>query len=237
MIVTQAGTYSGLGYDIGEPGGLSRPTSAQQVADHIRRMIFDNELRTGERVPQDEIASQLRVSRVPVREAVIALDREGWVTNEAHRGAFVTGLDENTVLDHYELLGMIYGFAARRATERGSAAGVAALTEINRDFQAAEDPDELWRTNSAFLRQLLNMAQSRRITAMARILAYHIVSGKYFEAVPGVVRIHKKGLRAVLRAIKAGDGTAAEAEYLAIVRQEALSVVGLLKSRGYFATS
>src|SRR5689334_12612381 len=74
-----------------ETGGLSRPTSSQQVAGHIRRMIFEQRLRAGERVPQDEIAAELRVSRVPVREAVIALDREGWLTSRPHLGAFVNG--------------------------------------------------------------------------------------------------------------------------------------------------
>ena len=217
---------------MGEPGGLSRPTSAQQVADYIRRMIFDNKLRAGERVPQDEIAATLRVSRVPVREAVIALDREGWVTTEAHRGAFVNGLDENTVLDHYEFIGMLYGFAARRATERGTPEGVATLLELGQQLLAAEDPDELWDTNSAFLRQLLNMAQSRRITAMARVLAISLVPGKYFEEVPGVVRVHKKGIRAIMSAVKAGDGEGAEEQYRAMLRTEAASVVSLLRSRG-----
>jgi DNA-binding GntR family transcriptional regulator len=236
VISTQAGAGNRLGERLaGGSGGLSRPTSTEQVADYIRRLIFENVLRAGERIPQDEIASRLGVSRVPVREAVIALDREGWITNQAHRGAFVNGLDEKTVHDHYEFLGMTYGLAARRAAESGSVAGVAVLTEISREFQAATDPEELWRLNSAFLRQLLHMAGSRRITAMARILSYNVVPGKYFEEVPGATRIHKKGLRVLLRAIKSADGQAAQAEYLEIVRQDAVAVVALLKSRGYFA--
>ena len=63
------------------------------------------------RVPQDAIAQDLGVSRIPVREALIVLEREGWVTNEMHRGAFINALDEPTVHDHYELFGLIYGFA------------------------------------------------------------------------------------------------------------------------------
>ena len=70
------------------------------------------------RVPQDAIAQDLGVSRIPVREALIVLEREGWVTNEMHRGAFINALDEQTVHDHYELFGLIYGFAAKRALAR-----------------------------------------------------------------------------------------------------------------------
>jgi DNA-binding GntR family transcriptional regulator len=195
-------------------------------------MIFGNQLHAGERVPQDEIAASLRVSRVPVREAVIALDREGWVTNEAHRGAFVNGLDADTVRDHFELIGFVYGFAARRASERGSADGLARLGELVKEIRGTDDPDELWRLNGAFLRELLAMAQSRRIRAMARILAISIVPGKYFAEVPGVRQVHKRGIRAVHRAIKEGDGQRAEDAYAAMLRAEAESVVSLLTSRG-----
>jgi DNA-binding GntR family transcriptional regulator len=223
-------------FDPADVGGLVRPTSAHQVASHIRRMIFTNQLKAGERVPQDEIAAALRVSRVPVREAVIALDREGWVTIEAHRGAFVNGLDEDTVLDHYDILGMLYGFAARRAAERGAPSDMQQLLEINRRFQAADDADEMWTINNEFMRQLLRMTGSRRITALARLLSVNIMPGRYFADVPGVVRVHKRGVGKIVRAIKAGDGPAAEAAYNEMSRAEAVSAVALLKSRGYIAS-
>ena len=104
-----------------EDGGFSpvplidRPSSGDLVAIHVRTLIFNGELRQGDRVHQDDIARQLGVSRIPVREAIIALDREGWLTITPHRGAFVHGLDEDSLRDHYELLGLVYGLAARRA--------------------------------------------------------------------------------------------------------------------------
>ena len=107
-----------------EDGGFSpvplidRPSSGDLVAIHVRTLIFNGELRQGDRVHQDDIARQLGVSRIPVREAIIALDREGWLTITPHRGAFVHGLDEDSLRDHYELLGLVYGLAARRAVSR-----------------------------------------------------------------------------------------------------------------------
>ncbi|GAA3382553.1 GntR family transcriptional regulator [Cryptosporangium minutisporangium] len=215
-----------------EAGGLSRPTSAQQVAAHIRRMIFEQRLRAGERVPQDEIAAELRVSRVPVREAVIALDREGWVTSRPHLGAFVNGLDENSVRDHYELLGLAYGLAARRAVERGSEDGVTTLANIAKELQATNDADAFSALNTAFLRQLLLMASSRRITAVARVITTNIVPGNFFAEVPGAIRIHKRGLRAVVKALRAGDGPGAEVAFVDTLRAEADGVVSLLADRG-----
>jgi DNA-binding GntR family transcriptional regulator len=82
---------------------LVRTPSGEHIASHVRSLIFEGELRPGMRVPQDAIAQDLGVSRIPVREALIVLEREGWVTNEMHRGAFINALDEPTVHDHYEL--------------------------------------------------------------------------------------------------------------------------------------
>lgn len=213
-------------------GGLHRPTNAQQVADYIRQMIFENRLRAGERVPQDEIAAELQVSRVPVREAVIALDREGWVTTEPHRGAFVNGIDENSTRDHYELLGRLYGFSARRAAERGTPEDIAALSRLHRTLQAATDPHEFSELNLEFLRQITAMADSRRISAMIRLMAVSIVPGTFFAEVPGAMSIHKRGLRGVMRALKANDGDAAELALIDALEKEGDKVVALLSSRG-----
>ncbi|GAA0248030.1 GntR family transcriptional regulator [Cryptosporangium japonicum] len=233
MIVTRADVgASGVEFVADEAGGLSRPTSAQQVAAHIRRMIFDQRLRAGERVPQDEIAAELRVSRVPVREAVIALDREGWVTSRPHLGAFVNGLDENSVRDHFELLGLAYGLAARRAVERGTAEGIASLAETAKELQATNDADAFTALNTAFLRQVLVLASSRRISAVSRVITTNIVPGNFFAQVPGVIRIHKRGVRAIVKALKAGDGTGAEAAFVDLLRAETDSVVSLLEQRG-----
>lgn len=115
------------GWDSGHFPGTVRQTGAQRVAAAIRRLIFEGKLRAGDRVRQEDLADRLGVSRLPVREAIIALDREGWLRAEAHRGAYVAGLDENTVHDHYEILGLVYGLAARRAADRGTPEDMAEL--------------------------------------------------------------------------------------------------------------
>ena len=214
------------------PRGLLRPTSTQQVADYIRRQIFEGKLRVGERVPQDEIAAELGVSRVPVREAVIALDREGWVMIQPHRGAFVVGLDENSTRDHYELLGRVYGYGAHRTAERATPEQIAALATIARKLQAATDPHEFSQLNLEFLRRLVGMAASRRVSATVRLMAVSIVPGDFFAEIPDAIRIHKRHLRAIMKALKAGDGETAEQEIISMLRQESDLVVALLTERG-----
>src|SRR3989442_10074385 len=124
---------------------LARRSSGDEAALLIRRMIFDGELHPGERVPQDDVAAMLGISRIPVREALIALEREGWVTIEMHRGAFVNALDEQAARDTYELFGLVYGFAVRRAIGRGSTQLAAQLDDLARRLMGTEDPQEIHR--------------------------------------------------------------------------------------------
>src|SRR5438874_13485655 len=119
---------------------LARRSSGDEAALLIRRMIFDGELHPGERVPQDDVAAMLGISRIPVREALIALEREGWVTIEMHRGAFVNALDARSVRDNYELFGLVYGFAAERAIARSGAQLVERVTELTAASDAPDDP-------------------------------------------------------------------------------------------------
>ena len=134
---------------------MDRRSSGDLVAVHIRSLIFNGELRQGDRLRQDEIAQRLGVSRIPVREAIIALDREGWVAITPHRGAFVHGLDEDALHDHYEVQGLVYGLAARRATERATDEGLERLHDAQRQLADAVTPDELHEANDVFLRTLL----------------------------------------------------------------------------------
>src|ERR1700761_1897938 len=129
---------------------IVRTPSGEHIASHVRSLIFEGELRPGMRVPQDAIAHDLGVSRIPVREALIVLEREGWVTNEMHRGAFINALDERTVHDHYELFGLIYGFAAKRALARGNDDLVPQLVAIQAQFAGASTAEEHYDLSIAF---------------------------------------------------------------------------------------
>jgi len=213
---------------------MDRRSSGELVAVHIRALIFNGRLRQGDRVRQDEIAEELGVSRIPVREAIIALDREGWVTITPHRGAFVHGLDEDSVRDHYELLGLVYGLAARRATERATPELGARLVEAQHEFEAAESPAALHDANDEFLRTLLGMAQAPRLGAVLRGMST-VVPGNFFELVPGAVEVQQQGTAAIAAAIGSGDPDAAAEASLHLLRHQGDLVIKLLASRGMFA--
>jgi len=183
---------------------VDRRNSGEQIAAAVRASIFDGELRAGDRIRQDDLAATHGVSRIPVREAMIALDREGWVTIEPHRGAFVNGFGEASVRDHYELLGMTYGLAARRAAERGSGDAKAELSVRRKALIAAGDVEEFSERNEAYFRQVFRMAESPRFIQVLQVLAA-IVPGNFFERVPGTEAVQRRSIGGINKAIVTGD--------------------------------
>lgn len=227
------GTQAASGADLLPSQNLSRMSSGEQVRLYVRRLIFDGVLRQGQRVPQDAIAQTLGVSRIPVREALIALEREGWMTIIPHRGVFVNALDESSVHDHYELYGLFYGFAVRRAVERRGPELAERLAPIQKQIADTEDVERLHELTLQFHRLVVESAQSPRLRSMLRQMT-GIVPGNFFELVPGADAVERRGTAAIVRAIRKGDAAQAEAEYATMLRRQGDLVADLFRGRGMF---
>jgi DNA-binding GntR family transcriptional regulator len=212
---------------------LTRRSSGEDAARLIRGWIFDGELRPGERVPQGRIAEELGISRIPVREALIALDREGWVTIELHRGAFVNALDEHAVRDHYEVLGVVYGFAVRQATLYRDDASDMALVAIEEQLRRATTAGTLYPLAVSFHATIVARARSPRIRALLRAMP-PLVPGDFFELVGDAIDGQRDALLAIGAAIRAGDRDGASQRYVDMTSRNTQLVVDVFRTRGLF---
>jgi len=104
------------------------PAVADAVIAEIRNAIVDGTLPPGSRIKQEDLAARLRVSRAPIRHALMALKRDGLVQIRHHRGAIVSPLDVVFMSDLYELREVIEGYVVARLAER-----------------ARFDPSPLWK--------------------------------------------------------------------------------------------
>ena len=188
---------------------LARRSVGEVVADHIRQLVFLGELRDGERVPQREIAESLGVSSVPVREALVALQREGVVTIAPNRGAFVNGLDANVVTEQFYVFGRIYGLAARRAAERAERSLVEELSDLAARISAERDLDALLTLSIRFELRILDTGGSKRLRALFAPLS-RIVPGNFYVTIPGSAEAARRGISEMAAAIGSGRPDAAE---------------------------
>jgi DNA-binding GntR family transcriptional regulator len=188
---------------------VARRSVGEGVADHIRQLVFFGELRDGERVPQREIAQALGVSSVPVREALASLQREGVVTIEPNRGAFVNALDANVVREQFYIFGRIYGLATRITTERAEPSVLAALSELAERIEAERDLDALLALSIQFQMLIVDQGGSKRLRALVTPFS-RIVPGNFYVTIPGSTEVTRRAVAAMAEAIESGRPDAAE---------------------------
>ena len=79
----------------------SRPTLKDEAAQYVRDRILTGVRKPGMKIDQDAVADDLGARRLPVREALIALEAEGLVETIARRGLYVAALSPSDIRDHY----------------------------------------------------------------------------------------------------------------------------------------
>ena len=99
----------------GQEPAVSATETAYQA---IRREILSNKLRSGDPVPVERFVDELRLSRTPVREAILRLQREGLIEIRPRMGTFVSHLDIRQIREMYELRRLLEGYAAKLAAAR-----------------------------------------------------------------------------------------------------------------------
>jgi DNA-binding GntR family transcriptional regulator len=118
---------------------LRKQATHELVAAVLREAITTGVLRANQPLPQDEIASRLRVSHIPVREALRQLQSEGLVTYQPNRGASVSALTPDEIREIYEIRVILESAALRQAVPRLSAAAIAQARAILDRAEQAED--------------------------------------------------------------------------------------------------
>jgi DNA-binding GntR family transcriptional regulator len=192
-----------------------RRSSAEDAASYISRLIFDGELRPGSRIVQEQIAELLGMSKVPVREALVALERDGWVTLEQYRGAFVNPITREGIAEHYrELAATILNYLLRRAAIRQNPSVIASLRRIADAFASAGEPADVFDVNQELNAVLISdMADPPRARMLLRTLqASAFVPGNTYELIPATADVPKRFFTAIADAVEVCDFEALERE-------------------------
>ena len=116
---------------------VKRRSLADEVTDQIRDMILAGRLQPGDRVGEAEISQRLRVSRGPVREALVRLEQEGLVASEWHKGAAVTDLSRVDVIELATLRVALEKLAITGACRSATEEDLAVLRDIVEHMRAA----------------------------------------------------------------------------------------------------
>jgi len=151
---------------------LTAPVSrsaGDAAAELVREAILDGRLLPGQRLKEGALASDLGISRTPVREALRLLETEGLVASLRNRGTFVRDYSADDIRDIYEIRALLETQAARRAAERCTPADHEALRASCERFERSDaDTFAFNRENLIFHATILRISGSERLTVMAR---------------------------------------------------------------------
>jgi DNA-binding GntR family transcriptional regulator len=197
-----------LGKTAGDAPLLDRSSTAERVADVLRRRITEGDLPPRTHLSEEQLIRVLRVSRNTLREAFRLLSHEGLLVHEMHRGVFVRELDEDDLVDLYRLRRAIECDVVRSLAH----VGPEALRPLGDDVAAAEaaadrgDWVAVGTANMQFHRDLVALAGSPRTGQVAeRLLAEMRLA---FHAVASPQRLHEGYVarnRSLLELLAAGE--------------------------------
>ena len=206
-------------------------SSVDQAANYLRRLIFGGILPAGSRVPQDDIASTLGMTRIPVREALHVLELEGRVRIEPNRGAFVVAVTAQSARDSNDLYMVLHRFASERALARQTPETLAGLKRANDDVQNATDLVDLHHTFDAFQDFIVRVGLDNRLASFIARLR-HASPETLFEYDPTIEKHVRRCARLTVAAFKEGDLEKMEAVMNDYQEENFKRIVPLLQAEG-----
>src|SRR3984885_385574 len=120
---------------------IPRQSLAAAVVERLRDKILHGELREGEQLRQDAIAAEFQISRIPVREALSHLAAEGLITIVANRGAVVSALSPDEIMQLFETRAVLECYMLRQAIANFAEKDFQTAEEILRHFEESLDND------------------------------------------------------------------------------------------------
>lgn len=150
--------------------GLVRPSELNDWAyETIKKMILDMDFAAGEQLPIDALAEHMKISRTPIREALLRLESEGLVRAAPRVGFFVRRITKQDLRELFELREITEGYAAEKAALRLSAEDFDHLEQLQRASErsvAVEDMKGFTEAEIGLHSLILNSADNRRLLKM-----------------------------------------------------------------------
>src|SRR5215468_3954812 len=151
---------------------IPRQSLTSAVADKLRDQIIRGEIVEGTQLRQDAIATQYRVSRIPVREALRQLDAEGLITIVPNRGAVVPALSPDDIEELFSIRALLEPEILKRSIPHLTEGDFSEAERVLRTFVSElrrDDHVSAWgRLNWQFHSKLYSRANQPRSLAIIR---------------------------------------------------------------------
>ena len=188
-------------------------TAEEEAYNFLLEAICCGRYRKGDRLIAEDIAGEIGMSRMPVREAFRRLDAQGLVTLRPNRGAIVSGLDIDELHEVFEMRSALEGLAVRVAVAHIGERQLAALERLLDEMDDYRDESAEWVSrHRKFHEYLCSLSERPRLLKQISAL-YALIEApmrlwlQHIEKPLSARQEHQ----IILDAIRAGDASKAEA--------------------------
>ena len=144
-----------------EPRSLLNVKSLkEQVYEYLRDQMRHGGILPGSAIDMEETSKKLGVSKTPLRDALLQLEMEDFVTILPRRMVIVNALTEQDIRNYYEIIGGLESMALLKAADGLKPSDIEALDALNKDMAqgiAAGDFDTYYAKNLAFHNVFLDL--------------------------------------------------------------------------------
>ncbi|MBC6680281.1 GntR family transcriptional regulator [Zhenpiania hominis] len=147
-----------------EPKG-NAPISSS-LFSQLQKDILTGKLKPGQKLTEQAICKEYKVSRTPVREALRQLEMDGLVENILNRGSFVIGLSQQDFVDMFQLRKIYEIQAVKWAIERITDDEMDALEEtfeFMEFYTLRNDVDKMLTINAGFHQIIYEASHNRML--------------------------------------------------------------------------
>jgi DNA-binding GntR family transcriptional regulator len=181
--------------------GYKRLRQALHLA--LLDLIVTGKLKGAEKINESRTSRLLKVSRTPLREALLHLEREGLVRSDLRRGFTVEPLSTREVRETYPILAQLECLAVRTSA-RIVAALLPELTRINAKFARARTPKRALEMDTLWHNTLMSQSKNARLASMVNGLRLAIRRYEHFymadsKLIPNSAAQHRDIIAALRR--------------------------------------
>ena len=207
-------------------------STANRAYEVVRERLVMLDIRPGEPINDDRLATELKVGRTPVREALKRLERDRLVIAYPRRGTFATAVDMTDLADISEIRIQLEPIAAARAARTATADARARLTSLAEgiaEIDETDDPRDVLRHDVLVHREIYRASGNPYLETILVSLDAHAtrIWCLFLDRLPDVAA-HVREHIGLLEAIVAGEEESAAALTLAHVTGFEQSIRALL---------
>jgi GntR family transcriptional regulator, rspAB operon transcriptional repressor len=197
-----------------EPFIINKARISDQVYDYLRGEILTGRFAPGQRLNLEELVERLKISKMPVKEAIGRLAVDGLLDVQAQRGTFVSRIDPRELQETFAVRCALEVLAGELAVEHIKKSDLEKLNKLIAEMEQSTSQTDVGRhleLNFQFHGLLVELSDNRKLIEMYHRLRTPIqIAGIHYRSETWVERVaqEQKEHRAIVRALQQKDAEA-----------------------------